>query len=118
MPDRSTYSKYSYLESLKSEVSSHGVGRNFVLFERKDPSAGLIKVSLSSLEPQKKIEEHFHRSKSESYFFIEGEGSIKLEEKEIFVGPGSFVYVPAMKRHELKNEGKADLIFILHHIIE
>jgi mannose-6-phosphate isomerase-like protein (cupin superfamily) len=42
---------------------------------------------------------HYHRRTTETYFVLEGEGSIELDGRREPIGPGSVVHIPAGVRH-------------------
>ena len=55
---------------------------------------------------------HVLSKSEETYYFLEGEGRLFIEEEEVMVKKGSVVMVPKGARQYLKNTGKKRLIFI------
>ncbi len=45
-------------------------------------------------------------------YFLNGQGTVTLEGKDIEVGPGSFSYIPANSVHQIKNRGAEVFRFI------
>mgnify|MGYP001158923048 CR=1 FL=1 len=69
-------------------------------------SFGILK-----LEPGAELAPHNH-DPQESYFVLEGEGFIRLNDAEQGVGPGSVVYIPRSYLHGITNTGSTPLVFL------
>ena len=66
------------------------------------------------LKPGDRMEAHGHKVVEETFYVIEGEGSITVDGKEFPARAGDAFYVPPPERHGLSNGGSADMkvIFI------
>lgn len=97
-------------------------GENILIGSRQAPL--IIKVSPESgsphlaaimehIAPGDGIPVHLHQSEDEIIFIHEGEGRLRLDEKEIAVAQGSLAYVPRGTWHGLRNSAsKGDLIIV------
>ncbi len=64
-----------------------------------------------TVEPGGVIPLHSHEVIHEM-FIVKGEGAVVLEDEDIPVSEGNFVYMPTMKIHGTKNTGNKNLEFI------
>ena len=71
-----------------------------------------LNVSLTVLHPGKETSGHSHEGAEEVYNFADGEGKMKLEEKEFPVKKGDIVIIPGGVFHKVFNTGKTDLKFV------
>ena len=72
-----------------------------------DPTAT---VNLVRFAPGAQVPPHFHKSHSETLYVIEGSGKMVVDGKEIDIGPGSIIHVPANKPHAAKCASGGELI--------
>lgn len=56
--------------------------------------------------------EHFHRTSEEIYYFVSGEGRMRLGEEEDAVEQGDAVVIPPGTRHKLWNPGTEPLVLL------
>lgn len=63
------------------------------------------------LEKGESFSPHKHDDCEEFYFFIKGEGKMKINESEFEVKEGDFVVVEKGEFHGLQNKGEERLIF-------
>ena len=56
--------------------------------------------------------EHFHRRSEEIYYFIAGDGRMRLGGEEARVTAGEAVVIPPGTRHKLWNPGPAELVLL------
>jgi len=69
-------------------------------------------VSTTTLKPSQQTFGHKHAGKSEVYEFIEGHGSMILDNSEINVESGHYVYVEESKFHKVINlSTSSNLVF-------
>src|ERR1700741_57238 len=64
----------------------------------------------ATVEPGRETAEHFHPETEELYYFVAGEGRMRLEEKEAAVTTGDCVVIPPGTPHKLFNDGPAPLL--------
>src|SRR5687768_4268528 len=56
---------------------------------------------------------HIHRDEDETFYIVEGECSIRLDDEIVTAGPGDFVNVPRGRVHSFRNEGLTPMRMIL-----
>ncbi len=94
-----------------------GNGKKFV-FQRKWLSnatgGNKIGCSLYRIPPGKTaFPFHKHLSNEEAIFVMAGKGTLRLDEKEIAVGPGDYIaFPPEGPSHQLVNSGSVDLDYL------
>jgi mannose-6-phosphate isomerase-like protein (cupin superfamily) len=57
--------------------------------------------------------EHFHRAYDEVYYFLSGNGTLTLEDKEYPVGAGAVAVIPATTVHCLASDSEIPLEFVI-----
>lgn len=55
---------------------------------------------------------HYHPRTEEIYYLLWGEGLMAIELAQQKVGPGDAIAIPAGQRHQIKNTGEEDLVFL------
>lgn len=58
---------------------------------------------------RKEVKKHRHRKHSESIYILEGEGILWLNQKEIRIKPGDYVFIPANTWHAVLCTGNLPL---------
>lgn len=66
----------------------------------------------ATVPPGGETTEHFHRTSEEIYYFVSGEGRMRLGEEEDAVEPGDAVVIPPGTRHKLWNPGTEPLVLL------
>ena len=100
------------LEDVPWAVSEHNPGLQYKLLidaSRQDTdgfSFGILKLA-----PGAVLCPH-HHDPQESYFILEGEALMHLNDAEQEVGPGSVIYIPRAHLHGITNTGSEPLVFI------
>jgi mannose-6-phosphate isomerase-like protein (cupin superfamily) len=56
--------------------------------------------------------EHYHPQSEELYYFVAGEGRMRLAEEEIEIGVGDCVVIPPGTPHKLWNTGPGPLVLL------
>jgi mannose-6-phosphate isomerase-like protein (cupin superfamily) len=56
---------------------------------------------------------HIHRNEDETFYIVEGECSIRLDDETVTAGAGDFVNVPRGRVHCFQNEGRNPMRMIL-----
>lgn len=54
----------------------------------------------------------YHFKREEVWVVVQGNGELKLDDNIIKVTKGQIIHVPLEAKHQIKNTGKNDLIFI------
>ena len=52
-----------------------------------------------------------HHEPAETYFFLDGEGKVALDEKEVEVSAGTSIFIPGGAVHGVRNTGPSPLRF-------
>lgn len=106
-----------HTDDLETEEDGHGA--DYALTRRYlGRATGLCQIgaSLYELAPGKKDWPlHFHHANDEAFYFLEGEGTVRLGDREHTVRAGSFVGCPrgdASGAHQVINTGDAPLRFL------
>lgn len=66
----------------------------------------------ASVEPGAETAEHFHPRSEELYYFVAGEGRMRLDAEESAVAAGDCVVIPPGTPHKLWNTGTAPLVLL------
>ncbi len=70
-------------------------------------------VKKMTIKPGQKVSYQTHKQRNEHWFFVQGEGKVILNDKEIMVKVGSSVDIKIGDKHRVINTGdKVDLVFI------
>lgn len=74
----------------------------------------VVRQSLAeaSIPPGAATMAHYHPDTEEIYFILAGEAEMALDETKRSVAPGDAVAIPAGCRHQIRNAGSADLVFL------
>jgi len=97
---------------------------NVAVFTTKDTStireilaprnSSLVQQSLAeaTLAPGAKTQAHIHPGTEEIYYILSGTGCMAIEGEQRQVAAGDGIAIPAGKRHQIRNTGVQDLIFL------
>ena len=92
---------------------------NFLDYEERPWGSYLVlrdeadhKVKSISVTPGSRISYQTHARRSEHWFVVRGEGSVRLDGIDHLVVPGSTIDVAQGVAHRIQNTGIDDLIFI------
>ena len=116
-------------DNAKFTTINFGPCNDFGKYELKDPTGKVIakgKLFLQDLlhmtGAQISINEipagvsgpffHLHKENEEIYFIVSGTGEYQVEEEVVPISEGSFIRVSPHASHNLKNTGKAPLVFL------
>ena len=58
-------------------------------------------------------EMHYHNVAQQLFYIVEGVASIRMNEVTYTVNQGSALHVPAKTSHQLRNDGKSELVFLV-----
>jgi mannose-6-phosphate isomerase-like protein (cupin superfamily) len=86
-----------------------------ILSEFKVTEPGFLDVCVKKMtvKPGQRVSYQSHKLRNEHWFFVQGQGMVTLNDKEIPVKVGDFVDVKIGDKHRVTNTSKdQDLIFI------
>jgi mannose-6-phosphate isomerase-like protein (cupin superfamily) len=66
----------------------------------------------ATVPPGGETSEHFHPRSEELYYFVAGQGRMRLGDEEADVGAGDCVVIPPGTAHKLWNPGPAPLVLL------
>ena len=66
----------------------------------------------ATVRPGEATEEHVHPGTEEIYYLLQGRGRMRLGGEEREVGPGDGIAIPPGSRHQIRNTGTEDLVFL------
>jgi mannose-6-phosphate isomerase-like protein (cupin superfamily) len=82
-------------------------------FAVNEPGFSDVCVKKLTVKPGKRLSYQSHKQRNEHWFFVQGEGTVILNDKEVAVRVGSFVDIKIGDKHRVINTSKnLDLIFI------
>ena len=55
---------------------------------------------------------HFHANTEEIYYILSGAGQMAIENEALAVRPGDAIGILAGQRHQIRNDGEVDLVFL------
>ena len=100
------------LEDVPWAASEHNPGLQYkLLIDASRAETDGFSFGILKLEPGAVLAPH-HHDPQESYFILEGEALMHLNDAEQEVGPGSVVYIPRGDLHGISNTGSEPLVFI------
>jgi len=70
------------------------------------------KVKKIVIKPNQAPSYQYHFKRSEVWIVVQGEGSVKIDDIECSCNVGSVINVPVQAKHQIKNTGSVDLIFV------
>lgn len=70
------------------------------------------KVKRIIIKPDQAPSYQYHFKRSEVWVIVEGSGTLKLNDETTQVKVGDVIRVPVEAKHQIKNTGEVDLIFI------
>jgi len=62
--------------------------------------------------PGKSSHTHYHKISEETYFILQGEGQMRVNDKDFTLVPGQACYLAPGDRHQIENQGDMDLEFL------
>jgi mannose-6-phosphate isomerase-like protein (cupin superfamily) len=71
-----------------------------------------LTLSLTALNRKRETRGHSHIDASEIYFFVEGNGRMRIGNREYDVEKGSVLLIPRGEYHKVSNLGNEKLLFV------
>jgi len=86
----------------------------FELIGKHEQSGGTSKHSLAqvTIPPGKASSLHYHKNSEETYYILEGEGWMRIDQREFSLQPGQACLIEPAEQHQITNRGKTDLKFL------
>lgn len=81
-------------------------------FKVTEPGFSDVCVKRLLVKPGARLSYQSHKERNEHWFFVQGEGIVTINDKDIPVKVGSFVDLKIGDKHRVANTGKTDLVFI------
>ena len=72
----------------------------------------LCKVKKIIIKPNSAPSYQYHFKREEVWIVVQGEGELKLDDKIKKIDSSSALYIPLKAKHQIRNTGNSDLIFI------
>jgi mannose-6-phosphate isomerase-like protein (cupin superfamily) len=72
----------------------------------------LCKVKIITIKPEQSPSYQYHFKRSEVWTLIQGSGELKLNDNIIPISKGYTYHIEKEAKHQIKNTGTEDLIFI------
>ena len=101
-----------YFDETDFIKTSHITGLKKVFISSAQVDSKLTQVSYGKLLPGEIIEEHFHASMEEFFYFIKGSGVYIVNGTEITIRENTFIYIPARAHHQLICNNTESLEFV------
>lgn len=70
------------------------------------------KVKQITVNPEHSLSYQYHNKRSETWTIVQGTGELKLNDSIIQAAPGYTYHIEKLDKHQIKNTGNTDLIFI------
>lgn len=99
------------LKDIPMEPTRHGALKK-VLVRHEEVTTSLMFLNEVYAAPGETIAAHEHEDMEEIFYFLDGEGSMQIEEEVLMVAAGDRIIVPMRKIHILQNTGEEPMRFI------
>jgi mannose-6-phosphate isomerase-like protein (cupin superfamily) len=74
--------------------------------------SNLCKVKQITIKPGQAPSYQYHFKRSEVWTLVQGEGELKLDDNIIKIKKWDTINIPLQEKHQIKNTGDEDIIFI------
>ena len=99
------------LADVALEPTRHGALKR-VLLRHEDVDSQLMFLNEVYVAPGEKIGAHMHTDMEEVFYFLDGEGTMQIEDEIQPVAEGDRVIVPIQQVHILENTGDKPMRFV------
>lgn len=103
--------KLKSLKNIKTTFAHNEVPRK-ALLRVGETKTKIQTVNYAWLKPAQSFSPHKHNDCEELYFFLEGEGEMKIDNKTFSVKKGDFVVIEKGEWHSLRNNNKKKIVFL------
>lgn len=70
------------------------------------------KVKQIVIKPNESPSYQYHFKRSEIWIIVKGQGSVKIDDVESDCTVGDVIRVPTLAKHQIRNTGNEDLVFV------
>ena len=95
------------LETESGEIIFELIGN--VHNDGSQPNHSLARIIIP---PGKSSNTHYHKQSEETYYILQGEGHMQVNEKQFTLNPGNTCYLASGEIHRIENRGTVDLEFL------
>ena len=95
------------LETVSGEIVYELVGK--AADDGINPNHSLARIVIP---PGKSSSLHFHKVTEETYFILQGEGHMEINQQNFTLLPGQACLIEVEEIHRIKNDGEGDLVFL------
>lgn len=99
------------LTDVPLEPTRHGALKR-VLLRHEDVNSHLMFLNEVYVAPGVCLASHLHEDMEEVFYFLDGQGTMQIEEEAQSVAPGDRVIVPIKTLHFLENTGDTQMRFV------
>ena len=100
------------LEQLESFITADGSAIRELAGQGPGIPAAHQSLAEASLDPGGETAEHYHPRAEELYYFVAGEGRMRLDGDEAAVAAGDCIVIPPGSPHKLWNTGEGPLVLL------
>jgi mannose-6-phosphate isomerase-like protein (cupin superfamily) len=100
------------LKDIPLESALNGTVHKKILVRGEEASSGLAFLQEAYLAPKTQFEPHTHPELEEYFYFLNGQGTMRVGDHEENVAAGDRVIVPVGQVHSVTNTGDAAMTFI------
>lgn len=104
--------KLIHLDGLPTNLTHNNSVFRKSLLKVGDVKGDIQTMNFAWLEKNTSLEEHAHEDCIEYFFFLEGNGKMKIDKNNFDVKKGDFVTVEKSEAHSFENSGDKNLEFI------
>lgn len=90
------------LSDVNQLTTSHNIGIKRVLLANEETISNITQIAVTTLNFDDFVNDHFHLTMDEHYYFLDGEGVMMVDDEYIKCYPDLFILVPAGSKHSLK----------------
>ena len=83
-----------------------------ILAYRNSPDTVRQSLAEATIAPGQETQAHFHPNTEEIYYMLRGGALMALEGERREVRPGDAIAIPPGARHQIRNTGAEDLVFL------
>lgn len=100
---------------LSSDMKQTDFERYLVLFgpSQEQGEARAHTIALVELDPGANSDRHYHQSREESYFILEGEGQAIIGEKTFIIKAGDLLQAKSGEAHEFINQSNNKMRYLV-----
>jgi len=99
-----------HLTDVIPQSTSHGVGVKRVLASPNEVGTPITQIAHTLLKKGEVVEEHFHPTMDEHFYFQSGECKVTIDKKHYVCKSNDYLFVPAGKTHKLEMSSDVSLL--------